>query len=444
MKLTVVGTGYVGLVTGTCFADLGNEVICVDIDEEKINALNEGRIPIYEPGLEEMVRRNAAAGRLDFTTDLGDVVEKSEIIIIAVGTPSLPSGEADLSAVRAVAATIGRHLNTPDKIIINKSTVPVGTGEMVTEIIKRESGGSNPFHVVSNPEFLREGSAISDSMEPDRVVIGSNDPYAAEKVASLYRVMTKNIIITDRLSAEMIKYTSNALLATKISFINEIANICDLVGADVEAVADAAGMDHRLCRHFLNAGVGYGGSCFPKDTKALIDTAAQFGYDFKVLNAVEEVNAQQPKRALAKLNNLVGDLEGKIIALWGLAFKPNTDDMREAPSLVIIEGILSQGGKVRAFDPIAHETAVVEIKKHGLEVSFANTMYDACDGADALMIVTEWNQFKDADLARVKGLLKEPVIVDGRNIYNPADVVGLGFAYESMGRTSFARPRNNG
>jgi UDPglucose 6-dehydrogenase len=442
MKLAVVGTGYVGLVTGACFADLGNEVICVDIDEKKIRALNEGRIPIYEPGLEEIVRRNADAGRLSFTTDLGDSVEKSEIIFIAVGTPSLPTGEADLSAVRAVAATIGRHLNAPDKIVINKSTVPVGTGDMVTEIVVRESGGSQPFHVVSNPEFLREGSAISDSMQPDRVVIGSNDTYAAEKVASLYRVLTKNIVITDRLSAEMIKYTSNALLATKISFINEIANICDLVGADVEAVADAAGMDHRLGRHFLNAGVGYGGSCFPKDTKALIDTASKFGYDFKVLVAVEEVNALQPKRALAKLNALAGDLSGKVVALWGLAFKPNTDDMREAPSLVIIEGILAQGGRVRAYDPIAHETAAEELARRGLAIHFANTMYEACDGADALVVVTEWNQFKDADLGRVKELLKTPVVVDGRNIYNPAEVAVLGFAYESMGRTALAHRAN--
>jgi len=444
MKLAVVGTGYVGLVTGACFADLGNEVICVDIDEKKIKALKEGRIPIYEPGLEEIVRRNADGGRLSFTTDLGDSVEKSEIIFIAVGTPSLPSGEADLSAVRAVAATIGRHLNSSDKIIINKSTVPVGTGDMVTELIQRESGGKRPFHVLSNPEFLREGSAISDSMQPDRVVIGSNDPYAAEKVASLYRVLTKNIVITDRLSAEMIKYTSNALLATKISFINEIANICDLVGADVEAVADAAGLDHRLGRHFLNAGVGYGGSCFPKDTKALIDTASKYGYDFKVLTAVEEVNALQPKRALAKLNGMVGDLSGKVVALWGLAFKPNTDDMREAPSLTIIEGILAQGGRVRAYDPIAHETAAEELAKRGLDISLAGTMYEACDGADALVVVTEWNQFKDADLVRVKELLKTPAIVDGRNIYNPAEVAALGFAYESMGRTSLGRPRTNG
>ncbi len=442
MKLAVVGTGYVGLVTGACFADLGNEVICVDIDEKKIKALNEGRIPIYEPGLEEIVRRNADGGRLSFTTDLGDAVRRSEIIFIAVGTPSMPSGEADLSAVRAVAATIGRHLNASDKIVINKSTVPVGTGDMVTEIIVRESGGKQPFHVVSNPEFLREGSAISDSMQPDRVVIGSNDPYAAEKVASLYRVLTKNIVITDRLSAEMIKYTSNALLATKISFINEIANICDLVGADVEAVADAAGLDHRLGRHFLNAGVGYGGSCFPKDTKALIDTASKYGYDFKVLAAVEEVNALQPKQALAKLNGMVGNLSGKVVALWGLAFKPNTDDMREAPSLTIIEGIVAQGGRVRAYDPIAHETAAEELAKRGLSITFAETMYEACDGADALVVVTEWNQFKDADLGRVKELLKTPALVDGRNIYNPADVAAMGFGYESMGRTSLARRAN--
>ncbi|OGD74655.1 MAG: UDP-glucose 6-dehydrogenase [Candidatus Coatesbacteria bacterium RBG_13_66_14] len=442
MKLAVVGTGYVGLVTGACFADLGNEVICVDIDSKKIKALNEGRIPIYEPGLEEIVRRNADGGRLSFTTDLGDSVERSEIIFIAVGTPSMPSGEADLSAVRAVAATIGRHLNAPDKIVINKSTVPVGTGDMVTEIVARESGGKQPFHVLSNPEFLREGSAISDSMQPDRVVIGSNDTYAAEKVASLYRVLTKNIVITDRLSAEMIKYTSNALLATKISFINEIANICDLVGADVEAVADAAGLDHRLGRHFLNAGVGYGGSCFPKDTKALIDTAAKYGYDFKVLTAVEEVNALQPKRALAKINGLVGDLSGKVVALWGLAFKPNTDDMREAPSLTLIEGILAQGGRVRAYDPIAHETAAEELAKRNLAISFAGTMYEACDGADILVVVTEWNQFKDADLGRVKELLKKPAMVDGRNIYNPAEVAAMGFAYESMGRTSLAKRAN--
>jgi UDPglucose 6-dehydrogenase len=436
MKLAVVGTGYVGLVTGTCFADLGNEVVCVDIDEEKIAGLQAGRIPIYEPGLEELVRRNTAAERLAFTTDLPAAVRSAEIIFIAVGTPPLPSGEADLSAVRSVAAVIGANLDAPGKIVINKSTVPVGTGDLVTEIIESESGGAQPFHVVSNPEFLREGSAIGDSMEPDRVVIGTNNAAAGEKVADLYRVLTKNIVITDRLSAEMIKYTSNALLATKISFINEIANICDLVGADVEAVADAVGLDSRIRRAFLNAGVGYGGSCFPKDTKALIDTAARHGYDFHILRAVEEVNAQQPLRLVDRLRVLVDGLQGRTIALWGLSFKPNTDDMREAPSLKIIERLLEEGAVVRGYDPVAGETARAALDELGLGIEFAAGMYEACRDADALAVVTEWNQFKDADLERVKQLLNAPVLVDGRNIYDPRRVAGLGFAYRSMGRSA--------
>ncbi len=439
MKLAVIGTGYVGLVTGTCFADLGNEVLCVDIDEEKINGLKRGRIPIYEPGLEELVKRNAAAGRLRFSTELPEAVRFAEIIFIAVGTPPLPSGEADLSAVRSVARTIGANLDAPDKIVINKSTVPVGTGDLVTEIIGEESGGDVPFCVVSNPEFLREGSAIGDSMEPDRVVIGTDDKRAAEKVAALYRVLTKNIVITDRLSAEMIKYTSNAMLATKISFINEIANICDLVGADVEAVADAVGLDSRICRAFLNAGAGYGGSCFPKDTKALIDTAAKHGYDFQVLNAVEAVNAQQPLRLVDRLRELLdGGLSGRTVALWGLSFKPNTDDMREAPSLIVIEKLLEEGAHVRAYDPVAAATAAEALDELGLSIEIVDEMYAACEGADALAVVTEWNQFKDADLERVKGLLSAPRLADGRNIYNPTEVAALGFDYRSMGRSALA------
>jgi len=437
MKLAVIGTGYVGLVTGTCFADLGNEVLCVDIDEEKINGLKRGRIPIYEPGLEELVKRNSAAGRLRFSTELPEAVRFAEIIFIAVGTPPLPSGEADLSAVRSVARTIGANLDAPDKIVINKSTVPVGTGDLVTEIIGEESGGDVPFCVVSNPEFLREGSAIGDSMEPDRVVIGTDDKRAAEKVAALYRVLTKNIVITDRLSAEMIKYTSNAMLATKISFINEIANICDLVGADVEAVADAVGLDSRICRAFLNAGAGYGGSCFPKDTKALIDTAAKHGYDFQVLNAVEAVNAQQPLRLVDRLRELLGgELSGRTVALWGLSFKPNTDDMREAPSLIVIEKLLEEGAHVRAYDPVAAETAAEALDELGLSIEIVDEMYAACEGADALAVVTEWNQFKDADLERVKGLLSAPRLADGRNIYNPTEIAALGFDYRSMGRSA--------
>ena len=437
MKLAVIGTGYVGLVTGTCFADLGNEVLCVDIDEEKINGLKRGRIPIYEPGLEELVKRNSAAGRLRFSTELPEAVRFAEIIFIAVGTPPLPSGEADLSAVRSVARTIGANLDAPDKIVINKSTVPVGTGDLVTEIIGEESGGDVPFCVVSNPEFLREGSAIGDSMEPDRVVIGTDDKRAAEKVAALYRVLTKNIVITDRLSAEMIKYTSNAMLATKISFINEIANICDLVGADVEAVADAVGLDSRICRAFLNAGAGYGGSCFPKDTKALIDTAAKHGYDFQVLNAVEAVNAQQPLRLVDRLRELLGGgLSGRTVALWGLSFKPNTDDMREAPSLIVIEKLLEEGAHVRAYDPVAAETAAEALDELGLSIEIVDEMYAACEGADALAVVTEWNQFKDADLERVKGLLSAPRLADGRNIYNPTEIAALGFDYRSMGRSA--------
>ncbi len=434
MKLAVVGTGYVGLVTGTCFADLGNEVVCVDIDEAKIEGLKQGKLPIYEPGLEDVVVRNYKAGRLSFSTDLPSAVKGSEVIFLAVGTPPLDSGEADLRAVRDVSRIIGQNLNEAGKVIVNKSTVPVGTGTMTTEIIEKESGGKYPFAVVSNPEFLREGQALSDTMHPDRVVIGSDDKVAAEKVASLYRVLTKNVVITDRASAEMIKYASNAMLATKISFINEIANICDLVGADVEAVADAMGLDARIARPFLNAGIGYGGSCFPKDTKALVDSAKRVGYDFKVLSAVEEVNALQPSHAVRKLKALLDDLNGKTIALWGLAFKPDTDDMREAPSLKIIAEITAVGGKVRAYDPVAKETARVYLDELGLEIEFAPGMYKACEGADALVLVTEWNQFREADLGRVKELLTAPLLVDGRNIYDPAEVAALGFRYSAMGR----------
>ena len=434
MKLAVVGTGYVGLVTGTCFADLGNEVVCVDIDEAKIEGLKQGKLPIYEPGLEDVVVRNYKAGRLSFSTDLPSAVKASEVIFLAVGTPPLDSGEADLRAVREVSRVIGQNLNESGKVIVNKSTVPVGTGTMTTEIIEKASGGKHHFAVVSNPEFLREGQALSDTMHPDRVVIGSDDKAAAEKVASLYRVLTKNVVITDRASAEMIKYASNAMLATKISFINEIANICDLVGADVEAVADAMGLDARIARPFLNAGIGYGGSCFPKDTKALVDSAKRVGYDFKVLSAVEEVNALQPSHAVRKLKALLGDLSGKTIALWGLAFKPDTDDMREAPSLKIIAEITAAGSKVRAYDPVAKETARIYLDELGLEIEFAPGMYKACEGADALVLVTEWNQFREADLSRVKELLNKPLLVDGRNIYDPAEVVALGFRYAAMGR----------
>jgi UDPglucose 6-dehydrogenase len=431
MRIAVVGTGYVGLVTGACFADLGNEVVCADIDERKIEMLKAGEIPIFEPGLEEKVRINARVGRLTFTADVAEAVKKSKIIFIAVGTPPGPTGEADLSQVRAVAATIGEAMDGY-RVVVNKSTVPVGTGDVVSQIIAEKSGGAHPHDVVSNPEFLREGSAIHDFMQPDRVVIGCSNPAAGAMVAELYGPLNAPVIVTDVLSAEMIKYTSNAFLALKISFINEIANICERVGADVREVVAGVTKDHRINPAFFGAGVGFGGSCFPKDTLALVDIAAKAGYDFKILKAVVDVNEIQRDLFVEKIVGRLGDLKGKKIAVWGLSFKPNTDDIRESPALDIIRRLLAAGATVAAFDPVARDAAAEVLP----DVEYVDDAYAAAEGADALAVVTDWNEFKEANFKGLAKAMRRPLIFDGRNVYDPLKVEAAGIEYEGIGRRS--------
>ncbi|MGD8718850.1 MAG: UDP-glucose/GDP-mannose dehydrogenase family protein [Candidatus Zixiibacteriota bacterium] len=429
MRVAVVGTGYVGLVTGACFADLGNQVICADIDTRKVEMLNRGETPIFEPGLVEIVKTNAKVGRLSFTDNVGEAVKKSKIIFIAVGTPPGPDGEADLSQVRSVAETIGEVMDGY-RVVVNKSTVPVGTGDVVSQIIAGKSGGEYSYDVVSNPEFLREGSAIHDFMQPDRVVIGCSNPAAGEMVAELYAPLDGPIIITDVLSAEMIKYTSNAFLALKISFINEIANICERVGADVREVVEGVTKDGRINPAFFGAGVGFGGSCFPKDTLALVDIATKAGYDFKILKAVVDVNEVQRDLFVEKIMNRLGDLNGKKIAVWGLSFKPNTDDIRESPALGIIEKLLAAGAAVAAFDPVAMDDA----REVMPDVEYTANAYAAVEGADALAVVTDWNEFKEPNFKTLIKDMKQPLIFDGRNIYDPAKVKAAGLEYFGVGR----------
>jgi len=429
MKVAVVGTGYVGLVTGACFADLGNQVVCADIDREKIAMLQRGGIPIFEPGLEEKVRINARVGRLTFTADVAEAVRQSKIIFIAVGTPPGPNGEADLSQVQSVAETIGKAMDGY-RLVVNKSTVPVGTGDFVSGIIKEKSKGAHPHDVVSNPEFLREGSAIQDFMQPDRVVIGCSTAAAGEMVAALYAPLNAPIIVTDVLSAEMIKYTSNAYLALKISFINEIANICERVGADVREVVAGVTKDSRINPAFFGAGVGYGGSCFPKDTLALVDIAAKAGYDFKILKAVIDVNQEQRIHFVKKIGKRLGDLKGKRVVVWGLSFKPNTDDIRESPAFDIVRMLLEAGAKVAVYDPVATDAA----KRVLRGVDFADDPYAAAEGADALAVVTDWNEFKEINFERLATAMRALLIFDGRNIYDPAKVKAAGFEYVGVGR----------
>jgi len=432
VKLCVVGTGYVGLVAGTCFAESGNDVICVDIDKEKIDSLSKGHVPIYEPGLEELIRRNTAEGRLLFSTDLKDAVGKSTICFLAVGTPPGEDGSADVSAVLAVARAIGAAMDGY-KVIVGKSTVPVGTADQIREAIAEVT--DHPFDVVSNPEFLKEGAAIEDFMKPDRVVIGARDPRAIEMMKELYGpfVRTENpIIVMDNRSAEMTKYASNALLATRISFVNEVANLCERVGADVTAVRRGVGTDRRIGKHFLFPGVGYGGSCFPKDVQAFVRTATDHGLPFSLLRAVEEVNAQQKRVLVNKVVSHYGeDLSGRCFAVWGLAFKPRTDDMREAPSIPIVEGLLERGAQVRTHDP---EAMTVARQLFGDRVSYHRVNYDALDGADGLLIVTEWNEFRRPDFERMKRLLRAPVVFDGRNVYEPQVMREHGFVYYAIGQ----------
>jgi UDPglucose 6-dehydrogenase len=431
MRIAVVGAGYVGLVAGACLAENGNQVVCVDRDAAKIRMLQRGRIPIYEPGLEELVRRNRTEARLSFATTLPKAVRQAQIVFIAVGTPQGEDGSADLQHVLDVAREIARSMNGY-KVIVDKSTVPVGTSALVRDVVRRET--THPFSVVSNPEFLKEGAAIDDFMRPDRVVIGVEDPRAAELMTELYRPFTRTgapIMVMDCASAELSKYASNAMLATRISFMNEIANVCELLGADVDQVRRAVGSDKRIGTSFLFPGVGYGGSCFPKDVKAIVRFAADKNYDFRILTAVEAVNADQKKRLLKKMEKHFGSLKGKRIAVWGLAFKPRTDDMREAPAIDLIEGLLDAGAKVLAFDPEAMQVAR---KMLGGRVSYADSSYDVLAGADALAIVTEWNEFREPDFARMRKLMRAPVIFDGRNLYSPAQMKAQGFTYYSIGR----------
>lgn len=429
MKICVIGTGYVGLVTGACFADLGHSVVCVDTDRRKVAMMKKGNSPIFEPGLEEVLRRNMAAGRLSFTTDIGKPVRQSNFVFIAVGTPPKDDGQPDLSQVETAARTIAKNLNGY-KIIVNKSTVPVGSGDMVSSIIRKMRGANARFSVVSNPEFLREGSAIHDFMNPDRIVIGSREPSASEMVKQLYRSLNATVHTTDVRSAELIKYSSNAFLATKISFINEVSRLCEKVDADVAEVARGMGLDRRIGPAFLQAGAGFGGSCFPKDTWGLLHTGTNAGMEMELLKSVIQVNEDQKKFMVSKVRKAAGSVKGKHIAVWGLAFKANTDDMREAVSIDIIRALLDAGARISAYDPAGMANA----KKTLPEITYAKDQYDAVHGADLLLILTEWNEFKDADLRRVKGLLKKPLIIDGRNLYDLKTMGKLGFTYLGVGR----------
>ncbi len=429
-QICVVGVGYVGLVTGACFSDLGNRVVALDVNPERVENLKKGIMPIYEPGLEELVRRNVNAGRLSFTTDYAEALKDCEFAFIAVGTPSGVNGEADLQYVAAAATSIAKSMKSP-LIIINKSTVPIGTGDWVADIVKREQPKPIDFAVVSCPEFLREGSAIGDFMQPHRNVIGSFDREAANKVAQLHLPLRAPIVITDLRTAEMIKYASNAFLATKISFINEIAEICEAYGADVKEVAAGMGYDARIGRHFLDAGLGWGGSCFPKDVRALAYMAEEKGLDPRILNTVMDVNYDRRKAIVRWTEELLGgSLKGKTVGLLGLAFKPNTDDMRDAPSVDIAQELTADGAIVRGYDPVAMEVARPLLPA----VQMFNDPYEMAKGCDALIVVTEWNEFKQLNLEKVKSLLKSPIIMDGRNIYDPAYVRSLGYNYRAVGR----------
>ncbi len=430
MNVCVIGTGYVGLVTGATFADLGNEVICVDKDESKIERLKRAEMPIYEPGLEEIVRRNLEEGRISFTTDIADGVKRSLVIFIAVGTPPKDNGETDLSQVEAVAKEIALHMDSY-KIVVNKSTVPVGTGDLVRRIIENHRRRHVDFDVVSNPEFLKEGSAVYDSMHPDRIVIGAPSQHVAMALLELYAPLEVPMLITDVESAEMIKYASNAFLATKISFINAMANICEKAGADVMLVAKGMGYDKRIGPEFLQAGLGFGGSCFPKDTLSLRHVARKFGEDSSLLDAVLAINEDRVPRFVRRIEQRFGgEISGKTFGILGLAFKPNTDDLRDAKSLEVIRLLQEKGGIIRAYDPVAMENAKAILK----DVTFCKSAYEAAEGADAVVIVTDWNEFKLLNLEKLREKMRQPIIFDGRNIYQPERVRKYGFEYFSIGR----------
>jgi UDPglucose 6-dehydrogenase len=430
MNICVVGTGYVGLVTGAVFADLGNDVVCVDNQPAKVEALQAGIMPLYEPGLEEMVVRNVADGRLAFTTDLTAAVQRSVIVFITVGTPPRENGETDLTAVEAVARGIAGAMQRYT-VVVNKSTVPVGTGDFVRDVIQRHQPTPVAFDVVSNPEFLREGSAIEDTLRPDRIVIGAPNQQVAMTLLELYAPLERPMIITDVHSAEMIKYASNAFLATKISFINAVANICELAGADVTHVMKGMGLDPRIGAAFLSAGLGYGGSCFPKDTDSLIHTASSLGYEFALLKSVAEVNRERAIHFTAMVEKALSPLDDRVIAVLGLAFKPNTDDMREAKSAEVVQRLVQRGARVRAYDPVAAENARRILPA---AVVYCDSPYDAAAGADGLALVTEWNEFKFLNLERLRAAMRRPVVFDGRNVWEPERMRRLGFEYHSIGR----------
>ena len=432
MHIAVIGSGYVGLVTGACFAEFGVDVTCVDIDKEKIARLSEGIIPIYEPGLEQLIAKNSQAGRLHFTTDIKAAIEQALVVFLAVGTPPKEDGSADLQYIYSATRSVAEYMSDY-KVIVTKSTVPVGTGENLRRLIREHQKTRNNFGVVSNPEFLREGSAIDDFMRPDRVVIGSNDEEAIAIMRDLYRplfLIETPFVITSLEGAELTKYAANAFLATKISFINEIANLCDRIGCDVHDVARAIGMDGRIGKYFLHPGPGFGGSCFPKDTRALASVAQQFDYESLIVNAVIEVNERQRVAMIPKIEKLVGDVKGKSFAVLGLSFKPETDDMREAPSVDIIQSLLERGATVRAYDPVAME----EARKLLPQIAYAEDEYRAVEGCDALIFMTEWNQFRADDVKRIQGLMRTPKIADLRNIYEPSAMREMGFDYVGVGR----------
>ena len=441
MDIAVIGTGYVGLVTGAGLADFGNDVICVDVDVRKIDALKNGQIPIYEPGLDTLVSKNVGEGRLRFTTDLPEAIRAAKAIFIAVGTPPKPDGSADLRFVEDVARSIAKHMNGP-KLVITKSTVPIGTGRMIEQIIASEGNGHRAS-VCSNPEFLREGSAIEDFMKPDRVVIGASDPEAAEMMKEIYAPLHSleiPFVVTNVESSELIKYAANGFLAVKITFINEIAVICEKVGANVQDVAIGMGLDSRIGPKFLQAGPGYGGSCFPKDTSAMADISRREGYSFEIIEAVLRVNEDIKQRMVVKIvEALGGDVKGKIVALLGLAFKPETDDMRDSPTIPIIKGLQAQGAIVRAYDPqaVANARGIFE------NVEYCDTAYDTAQGADALVLATEWNEFRALNFERIKKALRQPVVVDLRNVYDPQRMKAEGFEYYSVGRAQDVRKRGH-
>jgi len=443
MHICVVGTGYVGLVTGACLADFGMDVTCVDNDEKKIEMLLEGKIPIYEPGLDTLVAKNVREGRLHFTTDLPTTIDRALAVFIAVGTPPQEDGSADLSYVVQVAESIADNLNGY-KVVVTKSTVPIGTGQLIEGIINERTSGNHPFSVVSNPEFLREGSAIGDFMHPDRVVIGAQDAQAIAIMKDIYSplyLIETPFVITNIETSELIKYASNAFLATKITFINEVAELCELLGADVHHVAKGMGLDKRIGPKFLHAGPGYGGSCFPKDTHAMSEIARKVDRPFEIVEAVVSANDRVKARSLDKVRAaLGGSVENTTVAILGLSFKPETDDMRESPSIPLVNGLVAEGASIRAFDPAAADNAREVMPS---DVVYCSDSYDAAEGADALVIVTEWNQFRSLDLVRIQGLLKQPIVVDLRNVYEPERMRAAGFTYDCVGRAATSMPDNS-